>query len=351
MPRMGRFSKYRSGRYSKRRMGAKRLRRRFRRFKRRVARRAPLYRNVHALMPPVRFAKMTYRLNTGNTGLTNQLPAGSVWSYGITYPTKICANSAFSPNLNYNDAGAAPVSSHASAFEYYSMQYNCFEVVASKISVRWAQAMTPPSNNEYFFVGIKTSDDEMWAPTAVNPNVMLPQPVYTFNLPNESAIRYRRWVPNFDNNASARIVVRWSAKRQFLGARPVQNTVTRLAGGWHRPADQIWFIPFIARAYPSSTNIPAHLMEICVTYYVKWSDPRNMSQWNAANPNAQIDQAGPQNLGLHEQLDIVHDGEDEVIEAPAGFIPEPEEKILEEIEEIENDPLPTLPLAPEETTE
>jgi len=313
-------------RYKARRRG--RSSRRYRRkLIKRMRRKMPLFKTPKSLLPTVQYARMVYRMPVGIDGGPSATPAGSVYSYRLDVdPTRIICNSVVFPNRMGVANGTAPQSSHVAAFEYFAQRFNCYEVVASVMKATWQQVSIPASSatellNIPYIVGVKVSDKaDIFPATGAS--------VQTYNLPNEQRCRYKPFQLNNEGNARTAVRIGWSARKQWRGARPVQNSVVRGATGFTRPIDQIFYVPFMGRCINNSSVLASHLLMLKVTYFVKWSDARTIAEWNAANPNAEMDQVNPQQA-VEANEDLVHNDED------LGESLVDEGTVISEVEKIE----------------
>lgn len=283
-----------------------------------------MFKTPKMLMPKVRYAKMVYRLNVPISGAN--LYANAVYPYGALDPTRICANSVYLPNRNGVVNGSAPVSAHAAAFEYFQNQFNCFEVLASKFVATWRQVELYTAAKTPFIIGVKLADDinGIPAPTGAGLGIRY------YNIPNSDSTRYKLFRPDSNNNSVAKVRLGFSARRRWMGATPVQNTVTRVNGSFGYPHDQIWYIPFISATDATTVAMPAHQIQICVIYYVRWSDPRSIEEWNTANPNAEMTEADGAPTDIQPEDDVGHEYSAE--EAAAAV-----EKIEAEIDQVQLD--------------
>jgi len=313
---MARFNRYsrRFGRrfrkFKRSVKNVKKFKRRFRKFMRRKSRR---YLTPKMLRPGVMYAKMTYRINCNITGGSN-IPSSNVYPYADANDhTKICANSVYAPNHNYvfprvPNTPVLPCDTHAGAFEYFSQQFNSFEVVASRCKVTWQQTVNITNGQAPYIVGIKVADGAQ--------ELAIANPVPYYNIPMMERNVYGSFAPDTTVRTRKSLSIGFNARKRWLGARPVQNTVTRLSGttNWNRPNDQIWFIPYIC-TQNNTTVMDSHLVRIRVTYYVKWSDPRTIHEWNRLNTNAEFGQAQPQAFIMEDEEDQDIPAEDEEPEA------------------------------------
>jgi len=217
-----------------------------------------------------RFKRNTLSMKANYSGFPNnrivriryaeRIPMAPTVGFSSTFHN-MRANSCFDPNAT--GTGHQPL-----GFDQYSIFYNHYVVLGSKITVRWI-AENPDSNDRNAILcGVKLTDD----PTSIAPSGS------NFDNLSERGMSYRIMIPNDQNVMTVRTGAKFSAKK-FFNVKDVKDNVPRLGAAvtGNPPEEalyQLWFCS------ANDAAVSGVIMQAFVTidYIVQFSEPKDIPQ-------------------------------------------------------------------------
>lgn len=249
----------RSSRRSSRRRPLSRRRPRSRRYTRSRRSRFRTRRHRRALKPQTMFSsnrlvKMTYTLGLSTS--TGTMTAAQINL--LNQALRMKANSIYRPNGNYGSS-PAQCSMNPSSFNYFSTLYNQSEVKSSSYKLTYRQVNTTQCTP--FVLGVKQTDTTTMTDHAYE------------QLASESRVKYTIVRPRADGTATATIRCGFKAHKRFATAEAKHNIANPVGSD---PTDVEYFLPFMCFLDDTSTSFPACHFVLKVTYWVLFSDPKDI---------------------------------------------------------------------------
>lgn len=194
------------------------------------------------------------------------IPAGALSQFGTSYQMK--ANSIHRPNLGYG--GSDPrLSMNPSSYNYFASLYNQCEVKSSHYKLTYRQTSTTTVNP--FIIGVKMAEGSSITDTSYE------------QLSADTNVKWKIIKPTPDLSVQRSVQVGFKARRRFDTGEALRNVA--IIG--NDPSDVEYYVPFVQFLDNTSTSLPAMHLTVTCTYYVEFSDPKDIHSFPAT---AAIDQ-------------------------------------------------------------
>lgn len=223
-----------------------------RRRSRRMKTKRKRYAKARQLFPSKRRVKMTWVHSFTQNAAT--FTAGQFNYLGSAVIMK--ANSIWHPNSAYGAGGR--INQNPSSYLFFSQLYNRYIVKSSHYRLTYRQINTTQCTP--FVMGVKLSDGSSVADHSYE------------QLGNDNNVKWKVVRPTADGSCKASVSGGFRAGKRF-GIGVSHDNYADMASD---PPDVEYFVPFFQFKDDSATSFPACHISLSVTYYVEFSDPKDV---------------------------------------------------------------------------